>query len=465
MDDFRTRGFSVIEVTVALIIIAVIAAVLAPLASSLMNVTRSSTAYDDLGHVYTAIVGNPSQGNFGYLGDVGDFPSSVMGLVSTDGTTGWNGPYLNDARVDNGFLYDAFGSPVEYYYFNTPLVGAGTVAYVSPADQFAIISRGPDLGSGNGSAANPNQFAAFNSTSPLPSAGSYATLAANLDNIVYPRFTYNSGLLNYQQTGTLNLNILNYDNNPGIASYVPACPGLFDMNITAPTRSDSWLGYNTGGGGLPPLYNPGGASFDLVQGIYRVQVRNATSPNGVVWDEQLSILPNAVQTRTLYLQGPDSSTTPNQTLTVTNNLGFGVSVYTYSTTTVLVGSVAAAGTGSFSVKGCGQVTVRNTANNSVVDSFVMPLATFSNSASTNVYTKVYNTSTFTYTLGNKGTGATKYLFLYQNGVLIGEVSKWGNRKSKTFTGLKQNDVLRIVKDSGAQQSTITMPGSNQANFF
>src|SRR5437868_4524703 len=103
MDHLRSRGFTVIEVTVALIIIAVIAAVLAPLASSLMNVTRANTAYNDLGNVYNAIVGNPAAGTFGYLGDVGDFPTSLMDLVTipTSGLgsaagAGWNGPYLND---------------------------------------------------------------------------------------------------------------------------------------------------------------------------------------------------------------------------------------------------------------------------------------------------------------------------------------------------------------------------------
>ena len=81
------RGFTLLEVAIVLVIIAIIAGLLTPLVSSLVYVQRSTGAYDEMGRVYSAIVGNPSQGYYGYLGDVGDYPTSLMDLVESPGFT------------------------------------------------------------------------------------------------------------------------------------------------------------------------------------------------------------------------------------------------------------------------------------------------------------------------------------------------------------------------------------------
>src|SRR5437016_5530689 len=102
-------GFTLIEIATSLIILAVLAAALVPLATSLMDGMRATTADSDLAKVYTAIVGDPKQNTYGYLGDVGCYPASLLDLVQQPGSfasgcssAGWNGPYLTDVQIDSG---------------------------------------------------------------------------------------------------------------------------------------------------------------------------------------------------------------------------------------------------------------------------------------------------------------------------------------------------------------------------
>ena len=74
-------GFTLIEIAASLMILAVLTAIVVPLATSLMDGQRAYTAEDDLSKVYTAIVGNPAQNTYGYLGDVGCYPASILDLV------------------------------------------------------------------------------------------------------------------------------------------------------------------------------------------------------------------------------------------------------------------------------------------------------------------------------------------------------------------------------------------------
>src|SRR5215831_9200425 len=94
------EGFTLLEVATSLMVLAILAAMLVPLATSLMDGTRASTAETDLAKIYTAIVGDPKQNTYGYLGDVGAFPASLLDLVQqpAGNPPGWNGPYLSDVR-------------------------------------------------------------------------------------------------------------------------------------------------------------------------------------------------------------------------------------------------------------------------------------------------------------------------------------------------------------------------------
>jgi hypothetical protein len=116
----RSAGFTVLEIAAALFILALMAAVFAPLASGLIDTNRSNAELDTLRAIYTAIVGDPKSNTFGYLGDVGDYPSSLIDLVQSPGLPGWNGPYLSNVRIENGILYDQFGGAIEYFQIRRP---------------------------------------------------------------------------------------------------------------------------------------------------------------------------------------------------------------------------------------------------------------------------------------------------------------------------------------------------------
>jgi hypothetical protein len=136
-------GASLLEIVLILTVIAVMATLFVPLASGLVDVQRANGESYELKAIYTAIVGDRTLNTFGYLGDVGAYPTSLLDLVQLPASNpaGWNGPYLTNARIDNGVLYDQFGGAIEYFQPALPTPPAvGT-------DQLGLISRGPDRGS------------------------------------------------------------------------------------------------------------------------------------------------------------------------------------------------------------------------------------------------------------------------------------------------------------------------------
>ena len=86
-------GASLLEIILILTVLAVMASLFVPLASGLVDVQRSNGQTDELKAIYTAIVGDPKSNTFGYLGDVGFFPSSLLDLVQRPAWNppGWNG--------------------------------------------------------------------------------------------------------------------------------------------------------------------------------------------------------------------------------------------------------------------------------------------------------------------------------------------------------------------------------------
>src|SRR3954447_14236575 len=109
-DSSHSAGFTLIEVATSLAILAVLAAVLVPLATGVLDGQRASTTESNLSTIYTAIVGDPKVNTYGYLGDVGAYPGNLLDLVQLPASNpaGWNGPYLSDARIDTGMIYDSF---------------------------------------------------------------------------------------------------------------------------------------------------------------------------------------------------------------------------------------------------------------------------------------------------------------------------------------------------------------------
>src|SRR5437773_3846805 len=153
-----------------------------------------------LATVYRAIVGDSSTDTFGYLGDVGDYPTTLRDLVESPGVTGWNGPYLSKDFLSGSTVNDSFGSPMEYY---LKLVSGST-------DELAILSKGPDHDSSN-TASNANDRTQI--SSPYPSDGAtYTSASGNADNRAYPDFSLSPlTAVDYQNVGTLDYDLVNKD--------------------------------------------------------------------------------------------------------------------------------------------------------------------------------------------------------------------------------------------------------------
>jgi hypothetical protein len=315
--------------------------------------SRKQNAGKELKEIYEGIVGNPSLGTFGYLGDVGDYPSGLLDLVSDPGLTGWNGPYVRNVKISNGVLYDDYGSPLEFF----------TNFANGSRDQITVISRGRDHTSTNG-AANPNVDSQFTGT--LPNSGSYST--ANPDNEVFPDFYTSLNYLNRENAGTLSYDIRNYDQNSLSNAKVDGCPGLYSVNITSVPRGSADSTTLT----YPSALYAQDLSAQLLQGTYDVAITSQTTVNPI-WRERVSILPGAAVLKTVIAPYVDSSAIPGKTLTIFNNGSNTATVRVYGSSqgTVSTGTPIKQFTG---IKACSLITITQGAN--TWDTFLMPYGNY-----------------------------------------------------------------------------------------
>lgn len=435
----RARGWTLIEVVIVLAILAVVMGMLVPLGLQLLTAERSSAVENEVQVLYRAIVGDPKAGIFGYVGDVGKYPASLLDLVvqPKDKKTkkplpGWKGPYFQNPRLENGLHLDPLARPYEY--FLVPVeVGVG--------NKLAIISRGLDgLSTNMGPNPNLNPNIAENFTGPAPTDSTYGSDPKNADNIIFPR-PDNPDALNIIVSGDVALNVLNFDNNPKVNAFVPACPELFKVTATSVAR----------GLAEPSLPYVQGLSIDLVQGQYSVVI-TPQDQKTVSWTETVTILPATTLTRTLNLTGLDSSGTPLFTLVVANTFSAtNVEVFEFDTklkATDGTMKVNAGQTKTFTPHGCAQIYVRATGDskimpaNVIVDQFVMPYGQF---------TRKVGALAASLTVTNM---VEKRLLVFRNKILIGTVPKGDvhddegqthpHIKVKTFKDLAERDLIEVT---------------------
>ena len=154
-------GISLLEVTLALAVVAVLAFSFGFMVPVTMEQGRENAAKDQIMRVKRALIGEPSQvrrgrenlSRFGYLGDMGSFPAALSDLVEigtqpefavtalTELGLGWRGPYIATDPLD--FLEDPWGEPIELDTTEKTSASTGSTVIAT------IRSKGPDLVSGN----------------------------------------------------------------------------------------------------------------------------------------------------------------------------------------------------------------------------------------------------------------------------------------------------------------------------
>jgi len=423
------RGYAFLIVAIAIFVVAMLG--ITVLAEYSMKSAQRKTDSTRMTRVYRAIVGDPSMDTFGYLGDVGDYPTTLQDLLQSPGATGWNGPYLSENLFSGSAINDSFGSPMEYSLNLT----AGS------SDELAIISKGPDHSSSN-SASNPNDRTQF--TGPYPSTGStYTNASGNADNLAYPDFSASPATaVDYQNTGTLAYDLVNKD--AGQASAIlGACPLEYNVVVTSRTRGSSDT--------ITLPYSPGLLS-DFPQGLYDVAI---TSVQGMsaYFSEGIAIYPGRKIEHRLRVEDIDSTKTQTFTLTVTNNTAQNLNIKVNGTNTP--GNPVNAGVQNKvmgSVKVCGTMTAVPTSGGAAIDTWVTPWGTNS--------TRVISSTNSTLTVTNANAGALagrRQIQVYRDGVLLGTVYQ---RKSVAFTNIASGAAIVVKDQPGTTQiDSFTMPGA------
>jgi prepilin-type N-terminal cleavage/methylation domain-containing protein len=122
----RQLGFTLIEIILAIAVMAILAGALAPLAIRSINSSREDLTRQREIQVFQSIMGANGEQGGGFLSDIGRLPISLTEL-STQGPLplyntanvgavgmGWRGPYVTDGLDSSGRPVDAWGTPFDY---------------------------------------------------------------------------------------------------------------------------------------------------------------------------------------------------------------------------------------------------------------------------------------------------------------------------------------------------------------
>jgi general secretion pathway protein G len=115
------RGFTLIEVIVAVAIISIMAGVIMPISYRIWEKREVEETRQAMRVLKQAMVGDPAlyQGgirtDYGFVGDNGELPEGLADLLADSGVfAGWNGPYLAAGFDPLDYDKDAWGEPLRY---------------------------------------------------------------------------------------------------------------------------------------------------------------------------------------------------------------------------------------------------------------------------------------------------------------------------------------------------------------
>lgn len=152
-------GFTLIETATTLAVVSLVAVGLVSVSNYLLNRTQIEFTNDHLNELRRAINGNPvivvneARTSFGYLGDMGNLPTSLQDLwvkgsqpaftfnAAKKAGAGWNGPYLEvtPTEMAAALAQDGWGNSITY----------STSSFVDSAFGATVLAKlsslGPDL--------------------------------------------------------------------------------------------------------------------------------------------------------------------------------------------------------------------------------------------------------------------------------------------------------------------------------
>lgn len=116
-------GFSLVELLIVIVIIGIMTAMAMQSMDALVGDAREIKTEREMEMLAKAILGDPSvmsggtRSDFGYVGDVGAFPSSLQDLYENPGGySTWDGPYIQSGFTEDstGFKLDEWGTAYGY---------------------------------------------------------------------------------------------------------------------------------------------------------------------------------------------------------------------------------------------------------------------------------------------------------------------------------------------------------------
>ena len=148
-------GFTLLEILVALVLLSLLAGAFAPLAIGQIRSERIRVTQERMERVIAGMLGDPSRGGHGYLGDLGELPPTLPDLNTrgrkpayvvdaNDGIgTGYNGPYVPQVGPAGVPFADAWGMAFAYTPGVAQLTSAGADRQLGTGDDLVYPDVAP----------------------------------------------------------------------------------------------------------------------------------------------------------------------------------------------------------------------------------------------------------------------------------------------------------------------------------
>ncbi len=140
-DDKRSRGFTILELMVVMVILALMAALVAPRLLDKVGQAKNKTAYTQISYLGVALDS--------FFLDAGRYPTTAEGLVALitqpSGVAEWNGPYLKKSEIPPDPWKEAYiyAAPGQYGDYDLYSYGADKVEGGVKDDADIVSWKGP----------------------------------------------------------------------------------------------------------------------------------------------------------------------------------------------------------------------------------------------------------------------------------------------------------------------------------